>query len=268
MERCPGCDAPSPTLPPSSSSEQPPRPPPRPFLFSDIFLQHPTPPARAGAIPIGRRPRPPLSAPLARDNVIGGNRSFLILARGKLHPALRWAAAAAAHPRRIPPGKLQDQERAGKTSGSRHREAFGAASSLPRAPASLLFGCPHPPFPGRPHPCSLGDRISPSRGPHSCSLGDRISPSRGPHPSSLCARLCPAVTHGSPGPGPPAEAALPTRPRRAWASARKRTTTMVSRRLWRRLCDPQPQRPCNVLCSVLQSPQQTGLKTIRYISMR
>ncbi|XP_054371411.1 actin nucleation-promoting factor WASL-like isoform X2 [Molothrus ater] len=38
--------------------------------------------------------------------------------------------------------------------------------------------------------------------------------------------------------------------------------------LWRRLCDPQPQRPCDVLGSVRQSPQQSGLKTIRYISMR
>ncbi|XP_077037238.1 uncharacterized protein LOC129122504 [Agelaius phoeniceus] len=104
--------------------------------------QAPPPPARAGAAPPLHRP--PLSAPLARDNVTGGNRSFLTLARGKLHPALRRAAAAAAHPRRIP----QDRERAGKTSGS--REALGAASPLPGVPASLILGGPHPPLPGVP----------------------------------------------------------------------------------------------------------------------
>lgn len=43
-------------------------------------------PRSPGSIP--GRPRPPLSAPVARDNAIGGNRSFLIPARGKLHPAL------------------------------------------------------------------------------------------------------------------------------------------------------------------------------------
>ncbi|XP_063255922.1 proline-rich protein 2-like [Prinia subflava] len=95
---------------------------------------------------IGRRPRPPLWAPLAGDNATGGNRSFLIPARGKLHPALCWAAAAAAHPRRIPPGKLQDQQRAGKTSGSRRRKALGAASPLLGGRIPPPWG-PHPRFP-------------------------------------------------------------------------------------------------------------------------
>lgn len=127
----------------------------------------PPPPAS-----IGRRPRPPLSAPLARDGVIGGNRSFLIPARAKLHPALCWTAAAAAHPRRIPPGKLQDQERAGKTSGSRRREALG----------------PHPPFPGRPHPSSLG-AASPLPGlSASLLLGGRTPSSRLPRGYSRFSR--------------------------------------------------------------------------------
>lgn len=135
------------------------------------------PPARGGAAPrspasIGRRPRPPLSAPLARDGVTGGNRSFLIPARAKLHPALCWTAAAAAHPRRIPPGKLQDQERAGKTSGSRRREALG----------------PHPPFPGRPHPSSLG-AASPLPGlSASLLLGGRTPSSRLPRGYSRFSR--------------------------------------------------------------------------------
>lgn len=252
MERCPGCDAPSPTLPPCPSSEQPPRPPPRPFLFLlhislTPYSQAP-PPARAGAAPpLPGLHRPPLSAPLARDNVMGeiGHSSSSLGVSS------------------IPP-----------FSGLRPPQPIPAASRSIGSGLAKLLGHgkrlgPHPSFPGCLHPSSSGACIPPSRGARIPSLLGSCIP-RFPgclHPFSLGAaspisRGSPASPRGHsrfsrPGP-PPAEAALPTRPRRAWVSARKRTPTMVSCRLWRRLCDPQPQRPCDYSARFYKAPSKVG----------
>lgn len=201
MERCPGCDTPSPTLPPCPSSEQPPRPPPRPFLFLlhislTPYSQAP-PPARAGAAPpLPGLHRPPLSAPLARDNVMGeiGHSSSSLGVSS------------------IPP-----------FAGLRPPQPIHAASRSIGSGLAKLLGHgkrwgPHPPFPGCLHPSSSGACIPPSRGaripsppwelhpplpwvPASLLLGGRIPRSRGspasPRGHSRFSRPGPAGGGGS-----------------------------------------------------------------------
>lgn len=191
--------------PPARRSRPPPSlraasaPSTAPFsLFCYIFLRHPTgghlhlpgaeqPPRSPGSIP--GRPRPPLSAPLARDNAIGGNRSFLIApARGKLHLALCCRSPS-------PPQPARQSCRIGsglaKLLGHGVGMRLGPHPPLAGASASLLllWGAASPLLGGSTSLLLLG----------------------GPHP-----RVSPRGTHGSPGQGPPAEAALPTRPRRAF----------------------------------------------------
>lgn len=162
-ERCPGCDAPSPTLPPSPLPPSSLRALHRALFF---FVTYFSDTQLAGTSTCPGRSTPPLpgapsaAAPARRSRLLrpvttqlGGNRSFLIPARAKLHPAL--CCRSPSHPRRIPPG-------------TSCRSRSGLAKLLGHGVGKRLG--PHPPFPGRPHPSSLGVRI------HPCSLGPAFPP--------------------------------------------------------------------------------------------